>query len=65
MRPTVGKAGSLRGSAVWWISQLDEEAREARQAYEALDDDEITDLVTREPEYYVPRLKALGLKWPR
>jgi len=41
---------------------LDEEAR---VAYGALGDQEIEELVERDPGYYLPRLQALGLKWPR
>ncbi len=47
------------------LSRLEQLDEEARVAYGALRDEEIDDLVAREPEYYVPRLHALGLKWPR
>ena len=39
--------------------------REARVAYEALGDQEISELVDCDPHYFLPRLEALGLKWPR
>ena len=59
MQPTA-QGGESR--SVSRLEQLDEEAR---VAYGALGDEEIVDLVARDPGYYLPRFQALGLKWPR
>jgi hypothetical protein len=62
MRPTVEDEGSSSAIIVSGLVQLDEEAR---AAYDALADREIAELVERDPSYFIPRLRALGLKWPR
>ena len=47
------------------VSRLEQLDEEARVAYGALQDQEILELVDRDPGYYLPRFQALGLKWPR
>ena len=59
MRPMAEVRESQTAS---WLERVDEEAR---VAYGALRDDEIAELVEADPSYYVPRLRSLGLKWPR
>jgi len=62
MRTTVEDEGSSSATIVSGLEPLDEEAR---AAYGALADREIAELVERDPSYFIPRLRALGLKWPR
>ena len=47
------------------VSGLEQMDHEARVAYESLGDQEIAELVDCDPKYFLPRLEALGLRWPR
>jgi hypothetical protein len=63
MRSTVEAEGSPSAAIVSGREHLEDD--EARAAYDALPDREIAELVQRDPSYFIPRLRALGLKWPR
>ncbi len=47
------------------VSRLEQLDEEARVAYGSLGDQEIVELVERDPGYYLLRFQALGLEWPR
>lgn len=59
MRP-MAEGGESRA-----VSRLEQWDEEARIAYGSLQDEEILELVERDPGYYLPRFRVLGLAWPR